>query len=318
MVRVLNINEDMRLIGTGNLSVTSIDDYDIYKGEKQKPQRVNPERKAKLETILRKRIPKHTTVELLQLCMEFCDVFHVEGDKPTTNNFYEQTLTVKDDIPVYIKNYRLPHAQKDEIQRQVKKLLADDLIEMSRSNYNSPLILVPKKSIDGQPKWRMCIDYRQLNKKLIQDRFPMPRIDEILDGLGKAKFFSVLDLQSGYHQIPLDNKSRKITSFSTDRGYFQWKVLPFGINVAPASFSRMMAIAFASLRVEEAFSYMDDLIVIGVSERNHLNNLRKVFETCRRVNLKFIFGTSMYRRGFTTRPSQISSTQRLSKTEKSR
>lgn len=286
VVRVLNINEDMKLIGTEKLKVTSIDEYDIYKMHKQGLQKSNDARRARLEIILKTRIPKYAMTELLELCMEFSDVFHVEGDIPTTNNFYEQKLTVKDEIPVYIKNYRLPHVQKDEINKQVRKLLADDLIEMSRSNYNSPLILVPKKSAEGQPKWRMCIDYRQLNKKLVQDRFPMPRIDEILDGLGKAKFFSILDLQSGYHQIPLEPNSRKITSFSTDRGYFQWKVLPFGINVAPSSFSRMMAIAFASLKVEEAFSYMDDLIVIGLSERNHINNLKKVFETCRRVNLK--------------------------------
>lgn len=286
VVRVLNIDDDIKLIDTEKIKVTDIDNFHVYKMENEKVNKHDDPRKIQLEAILKKRIPKHAVSDLIQLCMEFSDIFHVEGDTPTTNNFYKQKLTVNDNTPVYIKNYRLPHVQKEEINRQVKKLLTDDLIEMSRSNYNSPLILVPKKSTDGQPKWRMCIDYRQLNKKLVQDRFPMPRIDEILDGLGKAKIFSVLDLQSGYHQIPLEPESRKITSFSTDRGYFQWKVLPFGINVAPASFSRMMAIAFANLKVEEAFSYMDDLIVIGLSERNHLNNLRKVFETCRRVNLK--------------------------------
>ncbi|RYE25800.1 MAG: hypothetical protein EOP45_04435 [Sphingobacteriaceae bacterium] len=285
VVRVLNINEDIKLVSTKTLKTVSLDSYDIFR-IRNNHNNINEQRLNILRNLLEKRIPKHAIADLMPLCMEFNDIFHIPGDKATVNNFYEQKLSVKDDIPVYIKNYRLPQSQKEEIQAQVRKLLEDDLIEMSTSNYNSPLILVPKKSVDGQPKWRMCIDYRQLNKKLLHDRFPMPRIDEILDGLGKAKYFSVLDLQAGYHQIPLARESRKITSFSTDRGYFQWKVLPFGINVAPASFSRMMAIAFASLRVEEAFSYMDDLIVIGVSERNHLNNLKRVFETCRKYNLK--------------------------------
>lgn len=88
----------------------------------------------------------------------------------------------------------------------------------------------------------MCIDYRKVNKKLIPDRFPLPRIDEILDNLGEAKFFCVIDLFSGFYQVPLDEDSRKITTFTTELGSFQWKVLPFGLNVSPNSFSRMMSL----------------------------------------------------------------------------
>jgi len=165
-------------------------------------------------------------------------------------------------------------------------LLSDDLIELSTSNYNSPLIIVPKKSTDGKPKWRLCVDFRLLNKKLIPDKHPLPRIDEILDGLGRARFFSVMDLYSGYHQIPLHEDSKHLTSFSTGNGYYQFKVLPFGISIAPAAFTRMMTIAFSGLSPEQAFIYMDDLIVMGFSEKQHIYNLRKVFETCRKFNLK--------------------------------
>ena len=83
----------------------------------------------------------------------------------------------------------------------------------------------------------MCIVYRVLNKKLIPDRYPLPRIDDILDELGKAKYFSILDLYSGFHQIPLEKPSRKWTTFSTQIDSFQWKVLRFGLNVAPNSFA---------------------------------------------------------------------------------
>lgn len=95
-----------------------------------------------------------------------------------------------------------------------------------------------------------------------------------------------MDLYSGFHQIPLAKESRPCTAFSTDSGFYQWKVVPFGINIAPASFSRMMSIAFSGLAPQQAFIYMDDLIVIGISENQHLNNLKNVFEMCRKNNLK--------------------------------
>ena len=114
----------------------------------------------------------------------------------------------------------------------------------------------------------------------------MPRIDDIMDGLGRARYFSVLDLYSGFHQIPLEEDSKDVTSFSTENGSYRFNVLPFGLSVAPNSFSRMMSLAFAGLTPSQCFLYMDDLIVIGCSEEHHLQNLKSVFETCRRYNLK--------------------------------
>lgn len=132
----------------------------------------------------------------------------------------------------------------------------------------------------------MCLDYRQINKKIIADKFPLPRIDEILDSLGRARFFSVIDLFQGFHQIPLDPESRDITSFSTDKGSYRWKMLPFGLSVCPNSFSRMMAIAFTGIPPDQAFLYLDDIIVVGRSEQHHLDNLRSVFQIMRKFNLK--------------------------------
>lgn len=284
-IRVLNINDQLKYIQTDKLKVSSINDYEILKFDKEHSESENI-RKQQLKRTLKSKIPNHIADKLNPLCLEFADIFHLEGDKPTVNNFYTQQLHLRDNEPIYVKNYRLPQSQKAEIKTQVQKLLSDGLIELSTSNYNSPLIVVPKKSTDGQPKWRMCVDYRLLNKKLIPDKHPLPRIDEILDGLGRAKFFSIMDLHSGYHQIPLENKSKHLTAFSTDNGFYQFKVLPFGINIAPASFTRMMTIAFSGLSPEQAFIYMDDLIVIGFSEAHHIKNLRAVFEVCRRFNLK--------------------------------
>ena len=165
-------------------------------------------------------------------------------------------------------------------------MLNDDVIEPSVSPYNSPVFLVPKKSQDDTKKWRLVVDFRDLNKKIPQDRFPLPRIEDILDSLGKAKFFSTLDLQSGFHQIALEKDSRKYTAFSTQKCHFQYKRLPFGLNISPNSFQRMMSIALSGLPPETAFLYIDDIIVLGNSETHHLHNLEKVFGKLRERNLK--------------------------------
>lgn len=285
-IRVLNLNDKIKYIQTDKLKIDHINEVDIFTITKNNDKNEVKEREKLLEKTLEHRIPAHAKAELLPLCKEFAKIFHLSGDKPTVNNFYRQKLLLRDNEPVYVKNYRLPQSQKTEVREQVKKLLADGLIELSTSNYNSPLIVVPKKSTDGVKKWRLCVDFRLLNKKLIPDKHPLPRIDEILDGLGRARYFSVMDLQSGYHQIPLEKESRPLTAFSTDSGFYQFKVLPFGISTAPAAFTRMMMIAFSGLTPEQAFIYMDDLIVIGFSEKEHLINLRKVFETCEKFNLK--------------------------------
>lgn len=165
-------------------------------------------------------------------------------------------------------------------------MLESNIIEQSISSYNSPILLVPKKSSNGEKKWRLVVDFRQLNKKILADKFPLPRIDDILDQLGRAKYFTTLDLMSGFHQIPLDKDSRRFTAFSTKNGHYQFTRLPFGLNISPNSFQRMMTIAMAGLTPELAFIYIDDIVVIGCSVDHHLSNLTQVFERLRYYNLK--------------------------------
>lgn len=286
-IRVLNTAPRCKQILTNNIKGIPLTNYDIKITKNPNPDLTkNNSRTVDLMKILKNQIQKHAPPELLKLCLEYSHIFAMPGDEGSTNNFYKQKLILKDDIPVYVKNYRLPQTQKCEIDNQVNNLLSKNLIEMSTSSYNSPLILVPKKSPSGVKKWRMCVDYRLLNKKLIPDKFPLPRIEDIFDRLGKTKFFSVMDLQSGFHQIPLDENSRAATAFSTENGFYQWTVLPFGLCIAPSSFSRMMSIAFSGLSPDHAFIYMDDIIVIGDTESTHLKNLKAVFENCDKFNLK--------------------------------
>ena len=124
-----------------------------------------------------------------------------------------------------------------EIESQVKEMLAKGIIEKSNSPYNAPVWVVPKKQdASGKQKWRIVIDFRKLNEQTDLDAYPLPNIDEILDHLGNAKFFSALDLSSGFHQIPMNKDSKKYTAFSTPQGHFHYNRMPFGLKNAPATF----------------------------------------------------------------------------------
>lgn len=265
-VRMVNTNSELKTIKCPTFKVIDLEKFNIYTTMREK---VENERTEKVQEILKKAYPNDEKIKpkLENLCSEFSDIFALETDRMTVNNFYEQTFKIKDNEQVYIKNYRTAHSHKQEIEKQVNKLIQNELIETSTANYNSPVILVPKKGSGLEKKWRLCIDYRQVNKKLVPD--------EILDNLGRAKFFSVIDLYSGFHQVPLTKESREITTFTTDQGSFQWKILPFGLNVSPNSFSRMMNIAFSGLPPDRAFFYIEDIIIIGKSEEDHLKNLRR-------------------------------------------
>lgn len=281
----------LRILNTNNRAVEikkilKLETQDLTEFEFVSTDNSTNNRKDEVLKTLAKNIPNHASTKLFDLCSSYSDIFALPSDKHTVNNFYTQSLQLTDNSPVYIKNYRYPNSQKEEIDSQVKHMLNNNIIEPSCSNYNSPIILVPKKSVNGVKKYRLCIDFRELNKKLIPDKYPLPRIDEILDNLGKTKYFTKLDMFSGYFQVPLEKRSKHLTSFSTAQGSFQFNVLPFGLNVAPNSFARMMAIAFSGLDPTSAFLYIDDLIVLGRSEEHHLINLRNVFQTCRDKNLK--------------------------------
>lgn len=277
-VRLLNVSTELERVDVKDITFKPLSEFDIVQ---KKPQQSFLER-----AICTDNVPISIKNEFLALCSEFSDIFHLPGDKLTKNNFYEQEICTTDSVPIFKKNDRIPEAQKQEINSQIAELHRNEIIEPSNSPYNNPIFLVPKKSSQDSPKWRLVVDFRALNEKILQDRFPLPRIDDILDALGRAKFFSTLDLQSGFHQVGLKEDSRKFTAFSTHKGHFQFTRLPFGLNISPNSFQRMMMIALSGLPSDVAFLYIDDIVVIGGSERHHLANLEKVFSCLREKDLK--------------------------------
>lgn len=221
------------------------------------------------------------------ICAKFSDIFHLPGDKLTVSNIHEAEIKLKPDVcPSYVKPYRLPRSQRDEISSQVNKLLFEKIIEPTCSEWSSPVLLVPKKSSDKNKKWRLVIDFRNLNNKILDDKFPLPNIVDILDSLSGAMYFSHLDLNQGYYQLNLKTDSRKLTAFTTHTGQYQLTRLPMGLKTSPSCFSRAMTIAMAGLNHEKCLVYQDDLICFGRNLDIHNKNLIDIFLRLRKVNLK--------------------------------
>ncbi|MCO5612167.1 hypothetical protein L7F22_066429 [Adiantum nelumboides] len=160
--------------------------------------------------------------------------------------------------------YRVSAAQQKEITTLVNELLEKGLIQPSSSPFCSPVLLVQKK--DGS--WRMCIDYRALNKNTIKNRFPIPRIDDILDRLQGAGIFSRIDLKSGYHQTRIRPEDVHKTAFRTTFGLYEFLVMPFRLTNAPATFNRMMDRIFCSYK-KFVGTFFDDMIIFSKDEEEH-------------------------------------------------
>ena len=135
--------------------------------------------------------------------------------------------------PIALKPYyRRSLLEKEFIQDEIDKMLRQGIIKPSDSPWTAPVVVVKKKG----GKLRFCVDYRQLNKVTTKDQFPLPRIDDLLDTLGKAKYFSTLDLASGYWQVEIKPEDRPKTAFITTEGLYEFNVMPFGLTNAPATF----------------------------------------------------------------------------------
>ena len=174
--------------------------------------------------------------------------------------------------PPYRSIYRLSLKEKQEVTKTITELLESHHIEPSTSPYGAPILFVGKK--DGS--LRMCVDYRALNKLTVKNRYPLPRIDDLLDQLHGAKYFTSLDLASGYHQIRIKDTDIEKTAFNTPMGHFQWRVMPFGLCNAPATFQKAMNDLFGHRIGIYVLVYMDDILIYSKTREEHLSHVDEI------------------------------------------
>ncbi len=191
--------------------------------------------------------------ELQHLVGQFSDVF---SPLPGRTHVLQHDVRTPPGTIVRQRPYRVPEARRHSIEEEVQEMLRLGVIEPSRSPWSSPIVMVPKP--DGT--LRFCNDFRRLNEVSEFDGYPMPRVDELLDRLGRARFISTLDLTKGYWQVPLTEQAKPKTAFSTPNGHWQYRVIPFGLHGAPATFQWMMDIL---LRPHQSYAaaYLDDVVV---------------------------------------------------------
>jgi hypothetical protein len=230
-------------------------------------------------------LDKAAKTQLCKLIADHSSTLKLPDNNLSATNLLQHRIETTDDLPVYSRNYRYPYAFQEAIREEIDKLIKEKIVRPSNSPYNSPLWVVPKKlDASGKKKVRLVVDYRKLNNKTKDDKFPIPNIEDILSKLGQATYFSSLDLASGFHQIEVRESDIPKTAFSTESGHWEFTRMPFGLKNGPPTFQRMMNAIFAD--VPNTLIYMDDIIVYSSSLQEHIQDIRRVLQKLQQHNLQ--------------------------------
>lgn len=220
--------------------------------------------------------------QLRALVAEYRDIFALSPEELGRTGLVRHRIETGANQPIRQRPYRVSESQRGLIEEHVTDMLNRGIIQPSVSPWSSPIILVKKK--DGTD--RFVIDYQRLNSVTRKDSYPLPRIDDALDALNGTKFFSSMDLMSGYWQVEMEPESREHTAFITYGGLYEFLVLPFGLTGAPSTYQRLMECVLRNLTYKICLIYLDDILVYSRTFKDHLCHLRQVFDRLRHANLK--------------------------------
>ena len=221
---------------------------------------------------------------LLQLLYSHHQVFALSDSELGETDLVEHNIETVDNQPVRVAPRQLPYALRTELEAELTKLMNTGCIEESSSPYASGLVLVRKK--DGG--LRVCVDYRGLNKKTVPDCYPIPRIDEMIDTIGRqhGKVFTSLDLMKGYHQVKVADDCKSKTAFTCHMGLYQYRRMPFGLTNALATFQRLMNRLFTGEEWRFVYVYLDDILIVSSDMEEHLAHVGKVLKRLDEAGLR--------------------------------
>ena len=229
-----------------------------------------------------KKLTTYQRRQAIELISRYKHLFTMNSLEISKANVEEYELKVKDDEPVVSRSYKLAPVERREIWRQINAMEKAGILKRSRSNYSSPAFLVKK----SDKNYRFICNFQKLNEKLIPDRNAVPRVGNILMALEGAKYFNLLDCNSGFHQIPIKEDCRYLTAIVIDNQLFEFTRLPQGLMNSPAAFSKIINTEFSDLLYEEMVAYMDDICSYGKTFEIALKSLEKTFARLAKLNLK--------------------------------
>jgi transposase InsO family protein len=252
--------------------------------KKQQPEKQLPPHLQQLFERSTAELSKQQQVDLQNMLSIYRDVFAVDSNDIGTTRWVKHDVDTGNEQPVRQRPRRLRYEQRPVLQNTIRDLHDQGRIRPSNSEWASNVVLVRKKATDPKSpaEWRMCIDYRELNLKTRNKHsYMLPRIDDTLDALNRARYFCTLDIQQGYHNVQLTDRAVEKTAFHVpcvNPPHWEWTCMPFGLVGAPRTFQRLMDRMLRGLEHKIALAYLDDVIVYGASADETLKNLECIFE----------------------------------------